>query len=411
MQRSRAMTTISQSVVTFLLNALWEVTLVCGVAQIGSWAMRAAPARFRYRGWLAAAILAVVLPLGSIFAPLRALSLLSAPLATVDQSNFWIKTRGSAFASSFSLSSAWMYPLVLSYLAFLGYRLLQFVWAWRRTKQLRHSAYLPEFPSPVLSIMERCRSSFGIRTVSIRCSPLVRGPLTVGIWSPQILLPADVLTTASHDTASHDDEWTSMLSHELAHICRKDFVKNLACELLCLPVSFHPLMAVIKAHLAAAREMACDELATGRCIAPERYVHALLSMAKKMCYQPSPAALDYSVGIFDGNILEERIMKLLHRNSLSVFWSRASLALVLAALTALSISASAFAVRIGEEKTATSSAAGTPTGDDSKIARVGPGITPPRAISTPDPEYTRAARDANVEGTVQLWCVIGLMAR
>jgi len=100
-------------------------------------------------------------------------------------------------------------------------------------------------------------------------------------------------------------------------------------------------------------------------------------------------------------------MKLLYGNPLSVFWSRVSLFLVLAALATSSISASAYAVRVGEEKAIRSSQGDTLAGQDNNIARVGPGITAPRPISTPDPEYPRAARDAKREGTVQLWCVIG----
>jgi len=294
-----------------------------------------------------------------------------------------------------------MYPLVLCYFVFLTYRLVQFAWAWRRTKQLRYSAYIPAFSPSVLSIIERCRSAFEVKTVSIRCSSLVRGPLTIGLWTPEILLPADVLRTASQD------DWMSMLSHEMAHVCRKDFVKNLACEVLCLPISFHPLIALTKSQLAAAREIACDELATGRCIEPERYVRSLLDMARKMFHPPSDGSPDYSVGIFDGNILEERVMKLLHGNPLSVFWSWASLVLVLAALAASSFSASAHAIRVGEDKATRSSQGDRLAGQDSKIPRVGPGITAPRPISTPDPEYPKGARDAKREGTVQLWCVIG----
>jgi TonB family protein len=41
------------------------------------------------------------------------------------------------------------------------------------------------------------------------------------------------------------------------------------------------------------------------------------------------------------------------------------------------------------------------------IWRVGQGgVTPPRAIKTPDPEYTKAARKAKIAGTVVLWLVV-----
>lgn len=397
------MAAISQFVVTLLLNSVWEITLLFGVAQIGAWTMRAAPARFLYRIWVTAIILASLLPLGSIVVQIRSLGLLSSPIVASEQRSFWFSSHGTISASRLSFAPFWMYPLVGSYFAFVTYRLIQFVRAWRRTKHLRSSGYLPEFSPSELSIVRHCRSAFEIekKTVSIRCSSLVRGPVTVGNWTPEILLPADVLRTASQD------DWLSMLSHEMAHVCRRDFVKNLVCEILSLPVSFHPLTTLMKSRLAAAREIACDELATARCIEPERYVRSLLTMAGKML-QPLPNRFpDHSVGIFDGNTLEERVMKLLGRNSLSVFWSWVSLLLVLGTLAASSFSASAHAVRVEDEQAAGLSQGDRLAGQDSKIPRVGPGITAPRPISTPDPEYPKPARSAKREGTVQLWCVVG----
>lgn len=40
------------------------------------------------------------------------------------------------------------------------------------------------------------------------------------------------------------------------------------------------------------------------------------------------------------------------------------------------------------------------------VYRVGSGITPPRPISTPDPEYTESARADKVQGTVVLWVIL-----
>ena len=48
--------------------------------------------------------------------------------------------------------------------------------------------------------------------------------------------------------------------------------------------------------------------------------------------------------------------------------------------------------------------------DDTRIAgayRVGGGVTPPRPIYAPDPEYTRAALDKKVHGRVLLWLIVG----
>ena len=41
------------------------------------------------------------------------------------------------------------------------------------------------------------------------------------------------------------------------------------------------------------------------------------------------------------------------------------------------------------------------------VFRVGGGVTAPRAVYAPDPEYSEEARKAKYQGTVVLWCVVG----
>ncbi len=47
------------------------------------------------------------------------------------------------------------------------------------------------------------------------------------------------------------------------------------------------------------------------------------------------------------------------------------------------------------------------TADYNDIPQVGPGMTPPRAILAPDPDYPDAARRAKKQGTVVLRCIVG----
>ncbi len=60
------METVSRLLLTFLLNALWQVTLVAGTAALGAWMLRNGPARYRHRLWAMALGLAVLLPLSSV---------------------------------------------------------------------------------------------------------------------------------------------------------------------------------------------------------------------------------------------------------------------------------------------------------------------------------------------------------
>jgi hypothetical protein len=60
------MKTISPNLLTFLVNALWQVALVAGIAMLACRVMRQGPASHRHAVWVAALIAAVLLPLASV---------------------------------------------------------------------------------------------------------------------------------------------------------------------------------------------------------------------------------------------------------------------------------------------------------------------------------------------------------
>ena len=60
------METISHSVLTFLLNSLWQIALVTAVAMLICWFLRNGPAAHRHMVWVAALVVSLVLPLASL---------------------------------------------------------------------------------------------------------------------------------------------------------------------------------------------------------------------------------------------------------------------------------------------------------------------------------------------------------
>jgi hypothetical protein len=124
--------------------------------------------------------------------------------------------------------------------------------------------------------------------------------LTLGARKPVIILPEDFCAGMDEETL------VSVIGHEVAHISRRDYAINFICELVSLPISFHPLTYLIKREIERARELACDELVTEQLLAPQAYARSLVRVANAT--GPNTAALMLS--ILDGNILEARIMKL-----------------------------------------------------------------------------------------------------
>ncbi|MBL8232785.1 MAG: hypothetical protein JNL98_30075, partial [Bryobacterales bacterium] len=60
------METISHSLLTFLLNASWQIPLITAAAALGVYLMRQGPAAYRHAVWFSALVAAFVLPLASV---------------------------------------------------------------------------------------------------------------------------------------------------------------------------------------------------------------------------------------------------------------------------------------------------------------------------------------------------------
>ena len=313
---------ISYSVLTFLLNALWQVAVVYLVAAFFARLMRNTPARYIHFVWVLALLLSFGLPLWSLssFGDGTTVST-PAPLVEAEAVNqkttlvpeAWMKARAVHLPSFISKQSASV--LYTPFLAFalmgcyslLLLRRIRALWqGWVSTKEIRRAAIIRE-PSPLMTASaEQCWAAFGIKNFPVFCSSQTPTPLTIGVRRPIIVLPESLFEETSADVLC------SALGHEMAHIRRRDFLLNLVYTLLCLPISFHPCAVLIKRRIDETRELACDEMVvtTGRLVKAAAYARSLIHLAGSTPVINHPG---YSLGVFDANILEERIMKLIHQ--------------------------------------------------------------------------------------------------
>jgi beta-lactamase regulating signal transducer with metallopeptidase domain len=338
------METISRTLLTFILNALWQVPLAAAVAALGCRMMRNGPAWHRHALWVAALAAALLLPLGGIRvvsnataerlelpAVVQPAASTAAAGAVAVPAPAAAKNRGRTI--SFAPITGGF--LLLAYLSFLGWRLARLVLAAARTARLRATATAAP-PGPVLSgVWERCQCSFGRGGVELLASGRVTGPVTAGAIRKAVILPVSMLAETSEEVL------TTAIGHEMAHIARHDFAANILYELLYLPISFHPAAMWIHREIDRTREMACDELVTARLLDPRAYAQSIMSIANGMCASPSPG---YSLGIFDGNILEQRIRRLMEGHSGGLGRARAVLGASLATLAVCAVMASSLRV-------------------------------------------------------------------
>ena len=188
----------------------------------------------------------------------------------------------------------------------------------------------------------------------------------------------------------------AVFAHELAHIQRRDFAKNLVYECISLPIAYHPALWLTSTRLAETREMVCDETAASSIAGRDSYARALLRLAS-MLAEPMPIKTLHAIGIFDADIFERRIMNLTQKRLEPAPTHRIAIAAACIAL-ALAECTSALALRF----TVSSPAAQTDApkrihvnADDLKI------------VTQVHPVYPVEAKKARVQGAVVLEVIIG----
>lgn len=314
------MDALSRLVGTFLLNAAWQVALVSAAATVGDLLLRRAPARYRHILWEIALLGTVVLAASSLRKAMVG-RVGEVTVITVSTTTAEVVPAGT----NASKRLAWLrggihrrivLPLALGrvvlllYVSFMAVVLARLVRAWLLTRRIERSASGDALPDHVVTIAEGfwCAMTAGDwrgrqPVPRILHSRDIPGPVTVGARRAAIVLPDGLLIPDARQ------ELAAALAHELAHNFRRDCLWNLIQELLYLPFAFHPLARLLKSRLAETRELACDELAA-QVLTARLYARSLVRMAHEISrFELRSARADYTLGVFDADILEERIMK------------------------------------------------------------------------------------------------------
>jgi len=203
-------------------------------------------------------------------------------------------------------------------------------------------------------------------------------PKAWGLWRPTILLP------------SAAGEWPeglrrSILLHELAHLKRHDWAIQILSQLACAMHWFNPLVWWAAHRSRQEPERACDDQVLGAGAAAPDYAAHLLAVARSLrgAGQPSWAA----VGLGSGSDLESRVTAILDRRRNHRVRSR--VAVLLAAIFATALVAPIAAMQ-----------------EPGPVMKVGKGVQAPKLIHRVEPQYTGAAKEARIQGAVELSAVV-----
>src|SRR5262245_46192615 len=188
------------------------------------------------------------------------------------------------------------------------------------------------------------------------------------------------------------------MGHEMAHIKRRDFAFNLCCQLLSIPLAFHPAVVFIKRRINETRELACDEMVTERWLDALDYARSLLRMADSAMVSHRGA---YSLGVFEADILEERIMKLIERKPRLSGRVRTIIpALVLSLVSASTAVATVFSINIAQDGNSSGGArtARKQSGNTSLEKIIGEWVVTVTSSDGTEPEGRRAPLIVEADG-------------
>jgi beta-lactamase regulating signal transducer with metallopeptidase domain len=355
---------IEQSLIEYLVNALWQIPLLAGSTWLLLRMVRPGP-RMQHGVWLAVLGLAVLLPThGMGRTGVSALQRRHITLSTQEKVAWseppalpktdWRRIRGlwlqfSPRMRRVNLAATTGHWLVRLYLATMVFALFRIARAWCAARHLvEHSQETTLCARDSAALEDYCRR-LGVKPPQLRESAEVPSPMIVGVTAPVLLLPEGF---AWHT----EDEVRAALCHELAHIQRRDYLVNAICQLAALPVVWHPVMYGVQQCIRRTREMVCDAMAAQEMKSEIRYAKCLLALAQSMLGGRGMAEQAQLLGLFSSNILEERVMRLVETKTMSV---RAKAARV-ASGAALMIATTSIAAMFHVMPTMAQSTPGTP---------------------------------------------------
>jgi TonB family protein len=339
--------------------------------------------------WVAAFLLSILVPALPVYGMLFSAGSPAVGAAAVSVVVGGGSASGAVPGGAMLLPAWLIWAACGAYLCALLYFLVRLLWLRASTVALVSGSRPVALSREAAALVEQGLRTFSVRGAAILGSERVRGVATVGARRPVILLPAGFVERCT------ESDFQSAIGHELAHIRRRDYAKNLLYEAASLAVAFHPVTWWMKAQVVETREMICDAMVVEKLVEGRSYRQSLLRMAERM--MAGRATRIHALGIFDGNELEKRIMTMKTKRPVLSRAARGGLLVCAALLLAMAAASGAFAKGVAADH----------DGPYGTVYHVGDDVTGPKLVYAPDPEYPKWAREA--KGYSDVVSVVGVI--
>jgi TonB family protein len=228
--------------------------------------------------------------------------------------------------------------------------------------------------------------------VALALSDRQISPMTWGIFRHVIILPSDwFLWTESRQRA--------ILTHELAHVKRRDGLIQVFAQAACCLYWFNPLAWYAAHRIWVEREYACDDQVLTAGELSETYATHLLDVARSLASAAEFSIAPQSVG--EGSLLEKRLVAILDGKTNRRSFSRVTRNALFCSITAIAvILGAAWPGLIASFQTRPQIVGSSLEVVGHQADRVP--FTAPQLSSFTLPSYTPEAFGRRVEGTISL---------
>jgi beta-lactamase regulating signal transducer with metallopeptidase domain len=290
---------------SLLFNAILQVGLFAVVAAALSPFVGKAKAKYQHSFYLGVLILCLAAPVtNTLWRTRPSVTAKNSPKETLRQigspnHSFWGWEGRSSARNSIEFGPGVQSAIVAIWGLMVLYQLIHLGRGSYRIHRLRKEAS-PLSPAAQAAIPAWLNSA--PHRVTILESTTIEVPVTAGVFRPVIVLPSNLTP------GLREQDLSAVIAHEYAHIQRRDFLVHFLCEVLALPVFWHPGIRYLRSKISQTRELACDEYAAVRLGKRHLYARTLLRLAS-LCLRASNGNA-IGLSIFDGDNLEDRIMRL-----------------------------------------------------------------------------------------------------
>jgi TonB family protein len=395
-----AMNNVTAWLLSYLVNAVWQVPLIFAAAWMAAWMVRRCGPAVQHRVWVSAVMLEALLPGCTVqhWRWLQGLLWHGRPADVASRGQVTVVMGPGTGLASLHLPAGLLTWIAAGYVTVTIYSAARLGWRCFRTGELRREAMPAAMTIEAARCWDQCCEAFQVRDSEMRVSAAIAGPVTLGVWDRLVVMPVMML-----ETLSGEDLHTAM-AHEFAHMQRRDFGKHLLYEALCVTIWFHPMYWLTREQLIETREETCDAMAAEVVAGRERYARSLLRLAALFVEGRSLSAT-HAIGIFDANQFERRLVKLMRHDVRTSGLRRLAL---IAGCGVLGLGTCVSALALRTELTVAGGGGVETTGraPDGTL-KVPANVMASQVISKVVPVYPAEAKQAGIEGAVVLHAVIG----